>query len=85
VPRQAKPASIRRTVSSSSPRLHERLLQAAYFSGPFDGIFETEGAEVILTPIRALRANTFAERFVRTVRTECLDHLLVWGRIRRKG
>jgi putative transposase len=48
--------------------------------GPFDEVFRTEGAQVILTPIRAPQANAFAGRWVRTARTECLDWTLVLGR-----
>jgi transposase InsO family protein len=50
------------------------------YSGAFDEVFRTEGARVILTPFRAPRANAFAERWVRTVRSECLDWTLVVGR-----
>jgi transposase InsO family protein len=52
----------------------------AKFSGPFDEVFRTEGLTAVKTPIRAPRANAFAERWVGTVRRECLDHILVFGR-----
>lgn len=52
----------------------------AKFTDSFDQVFASIGAEIILTPVRAPRANAYAERWVRTVREDCLDHLLVLSR-----
>jgi putative transposase len=49
----------------------------AKFTSAFDSVFTDIGAKVIRTSVRAPRANAFAERFVGTVRRECLDHLLI--------
>jgi putative transposase len=50
------------------------------FSAGFDEVFRTEGIQAIRTPFRAPNANAHAERFVRTLREECLDSLLITGR-----
>jgi putative transposase len=47
------------------------------YSGPCDEVFRSEGIRIVKTPVRAPRANAIAERFVRTVRAECLDWLLI--------
>jgi putative transposase len=51
----------------------------AKYDGGFDGVFRAEGVEIIRTPIMAPRANAFAERWVKTVKTECLDWMLIIG------
>ena len=50
------------------------------FSGVFDSIIRSEGIEIIRTPVQAPNANAYAERWVGSVRRECLDRLLIFGR-----
>jgi putative transposase len=50
------------------------------FTRAFDDVFAADGTKTITTPIEAPKANAFAERWVRTVREECLDWMLIWGR-----
>ena len=50
------------------------------FNATFDAVFISEGMRILQTPVRAPRANAFAERWVGTVRRELLDRMLIMGR-----
>ena len=45
----------------------------------FDAVFTGADIRIIRTPVRAPRANAIAERFIGTLRRECLAHLLITG------
>jgi putative transposase len=49
------------------------------FTAAFDEVLVGNGVRIIKAPVRSPRANSFAERFVGTLRRECLDHLLIYG------
>ena len=51
----------------------------AKFTAAFDAVFAGADIAIIRTPVRAPRANAIAERFIGTLRRECLDHLLITG------
>jgi putative transposase len=76
VAQQARNLSFSGALSDAKFLIHDR---DSKFVVSFDEVFRAEGIRVILTPPRAPQANAHAERFVRTVRTECLDWLLILG------
>jgi transposase InsO family protein len=76
VTQQARNLSFTGLLERTRFLIHDR---DSKFSAAFDEIFRSEAIKVIHTPIRAPKANAHAERFVRTVRAECLDWLLIAG------
>jgi putative transposase len=72
-----------RNLSIAGRLQHKHILlrdRDSKFSGAFDEVFRTDGLRVVRTPVRAPRANAVAERWVGTVRRECIDHVLIFGR-----
>ncbi len=62
--------------------IHDR---DAIFAGSFDLVFRSEGLRVIRTPVRAPRANAICERWIGSLRRECLDWILIFGRRQLNG
>jgi putative transposase len=77
VTQQARNLSFTGVLERTRFLIHDR---DSKFSAAFEDVFRSEGIRVIRTPIRAPQANAYAERFVRTIRGECLDWLLFLGR-----
>ena len=49
------------------------------FTAAFDAVFTGADIRIVRTPARAPRANAIAERWIGTLRRECLDHMLITG------
>ena len=43
------------------------------------GFLEREGVRIIRTPVRAPNCNAYAERFVRSIKEECLNRVMLLG------
>jgi putative transposase len=50
------------------------------FTAAFDEVFRSDGIRTTRTPVRAPRSNAFIERWIGTVRRECLDRILILNR-----
>ena len=66
------------TASGEGPRFLIRDNDSKFGSG-FDALARATGIQILRTPVRAPNANAICERFLRSVRAECLDHLIILG------
>jgi putative transposase len=60
-------------------RLTEVCDRDSKWTEGFRGLLEAAGVRIVLTPAQAPNANVHAERFVRSIREECLDRLILFG------
>jgi len=55
------------------------------YTEAFDNVFESQQTHIIPTPIRAPNANSYVERWIRSVRQECFDHILIINEAHLRG
>jgi len=83
---QHRVALLRRSELRTSSHLHDLLQRIMQPDQPIKvsikrrGSHRAEHITAIRTPIRAPQANADAERWIGTVRRECLDWILIFGR-----
>ncbi len=67
-------------LADREPRIHFLIRDRdTKFTSTFDTVFRSEDIHIIRTPVRAPNANSYAERWIRSVREECLDKLLIFS------
>jgi transposase InsO family protein len=67
-------------LADREPRIHFLIRDGdTKFTWTFDTVFRSEGIHIIRTPVRAPNANSYADRWIRSVRDECLDKLLIFS------
>lgn len=49
------------------------------YTSSFDGIMETAGVKPIKLPARSPNLNAYAERFVRSIKEECVERMIIFG------
>ena len=64
------------TLSNAKALVRDRGSQ---FTRSFDEVFRTEGIKILKAPVRTPVANSFAERWIGTLRRELLDRTIIWN------
>lgn len=78
VAQQARNASMQ-MAEWGSKATHLLIDNDPKFTDRFDTVFDAEGCEVKRVGPRAPNMNAYAERWVQSLRAECLDHFLILG------